>query len=210
MRQRILVAVVSVLLLTTSAFAGKYNPVLDIGDKAPTWENLPGVDGKSYSLKDWKGTKVLVVAFTCNSCPYAVDYEDRMIALQKHYQEQKKSVALIAINVNKIEADRLPKMKERAEEKGFNYPYLYDESQQIAKQYGALYTPEFIVLNEEREVVYLGAMDDSTKAENVEEQYVKAAVEAALGGKAPEVKETPARGCLIRFDRKRRQKPSDQ
>ena len=99
-----------------------------------------------------------MLIFTCNSCPVAVGYEDRILALTKKYTD--KSTAFVAVNVNTIEEDRLDKMQERAQDKGFAFPYLYDESQRIAKDYGAMYTPEFFVLDQHRRIAYMGAMDD--------------------------------------------------
>ena len=193
----------ALLLAPAAAEAGKYNPVLDIGDKAPAWKDLPGVDGKNHSLSDLKDKSVVVVVFTCNSCPYAVDYEDRLIDFAKAHTAEDKDVALVAINVNKVPADRLEKMKERAEEKGFNFPYLYDDTQQLAKDYGATYTPEFFVLNKDRQIAYMGAFDDNTMADKVTETYVPTAVAAALKNEKPEVTETVARGCTIRWERRR-------
>jgi len=194
------------LLLPTVTVAGKYNPVLDIGDKAPEWKDLPGIDGKKYSLSDFKDKEVLVLVFTCNTCPYAVDYEDRLVAFATQYTGKDKPVALVAVNVNKVEEDLPPAMKKRAEKKGFTFPYLFDESQQIARDYGAGTTPEFFVLNQDREVVYMGAMDDSPMPEKVEKRYVETAVQAALNGKQPAVQETVPIGCRIRFERKRRRR----
>jgi peroxiredoxin len=198
-------------LLVTAAWAaqtvaGEYNPVLNIGDTAPAWTDLPGVDGKKHSLADVKDKEVLIVVFTCNSCPVAQDYEDRIVALaQKHAGAQGKS-ALVAINVNKIEEDSLPKMQERAKSKGFSFPYLFDETQKIAKDFGATYTPEFFVFNKERKLVYMGGMDDDTNAAKVKTNYVEPAIQAALNGTKPATTETVARGCLVRYARERRKK----
>lgn len=186
------------------AAAGEYNPVLSIGDAAPAWKNLPGVDGKTHSLADLKEIPVIVVVFTCNSCPYAVDYEDRINALAKEHAGDSPKVRVVAINVNLASEDRLPKMQARAKEKGFAFPYLFDESQEIAKAYGATRTPEFFVLNKERKIVYMGAMDDNSNAEKVTKQYVKPAIAAAFEGKT--VKETVAIGCNIRFKPVRRER----
>ena len=144
------------------AEAGKYNETLNIGDPVPAWKDLPGVDGKTHSLADLKDKDVVILVFTCNSCPVATDYEDRIIALAKKYAGADAKAALVAINVNKIDEDRLPKMKERSDAKGFPFPYLFDESQQIAKSYGAITTPEFFVLDRDRKVVYMGGMDDNS------------------------------------------------
>ncbi len=181
--------------------AGEFNPVLNIGDDAPAWQQLPGVDGKEHSLKDLAESDVVVVVFTCNTCPYAVDYEDRIIALAKNYADRK--VSVVAINVNKVDGDQLADMKARAAEKGFPYPYLHDETQKIALDYGAIYTPEFFVLNKQRKVVYMGAMDNSPNADKVTERHVEAAVEAALKGALPKTRETVAIGCRVRFQRRR-------
>ncbi len=172
------------VLFSASATAGKYNSVLNIGDAAPAWNNLPGVDGKQHSLSDLADKDLVVVVFTCNSCPVATDYEDRILDFSRKYAGPKGKVGLVAICVNQIPEDRLPKMKERAESKGFDFPYLYDESQKIGKEYGAAFTPEFFVLDKSRKVVYMGGMDDSSNPEMVKNQYLEPAVEAALTGGA--------------------------
>ena len=198
------------LLLTASALnAGEYNPVLDIGDKAPAWKKLPGVDGKGLALSDLKKREVVVVVFTCNSCPYAVDYEERLIEFVKEHCTKDSGVSLVAINVNKVEADLPAAMKKRAEEQKFNFPYLFDETQKIAKDYGAGFTPECFVLDRERKIVYMGAMDDSPDATKVKRRYVEEAVVAALAGKLPEVKESVPIGCRIRFERRRRERSKE-
>lgn len=191
------------LSLAATASAGEFNPVLSVGDAAPAWVDLPGTDGQTHSLADLKDRPVVVLVFTCNSCPVAVDYEDRIIGLAKKYAGPDGQVALVAVNVNTIEADRLPKMTERAREKGFPFPYLYDGSQKLAKLYGASYTPEFFVLDAGRKVVYMGAMDDKSQPGAATVNYLERAVEAALKGEKPAVAETLARGCRIRFERRR-------
>jgi peroxiredoxin len=192
------------VLLASTLLAGEYNPVLNIGDAAPAWTGLPGVDDKQHSLADLKDKQAVVVVFTCNSCPYAVDYEDRLIAFSKKHCGPQSKVALVAINVNTVPDDRLPAMKVRAEKKRFDFPYLFDESQKIARDYGATFTPEFFVLDQQRKIAYMGAMDDNTDPAKAKLNYVEAAVEAVLTGKSPEVKETVARGCLVRYERQRR------
>jgi peroxiredoxin len=201
-----LIAMVSLALLlasTTVAQAGEYNPVLNIGDRAPEWSKLPGVDGKKHSLSDLKAKDVVVVVFTCNSCPYAVDYEDRLVAFARQHATKDSKVA---INVNKVPEDLPDEMAKRAKAKGFTFPYLFDESQEIAKEFGAGATPEFFVLNRDRRIVYMGAMDDSPNAKKVTRRYIEEAVNAALASKQPEVKETVPIGYRIRFERRRRRK----
>jgi peroxiredoxin len=191
------------LILGLVCLASARADSIAIGASAPAWTELPGVDGKTHSLADLKDKDVVVLVFTCNSCPIAVDYEDRIIAFVKKFAGDAKSkVALVAVNVNNIEEDRLPKMKERAQAKGFNFPYLFDPSQKIATDYGATRTPEFFVMNKERKIVYKGAMDDKTKADEVKVNYLEPAVEAALKGEKPTTTETLPRGCLIRPKKK--------
>ncbi|TWT43586.1 thiol-disulfide oxidoreductase [Thalassoglobus neptunius] len=179
--------------------AGEFNEVKSYLDPAPEWEALPNASGESLTFSDFKDADVLVVAFTCNSCPYAVDYEDRLIHLTDHYKASDKNVQVVAINVNLVEADQLDAMKVRAKEKSFSFPYLFDETQQIARAYGASRTPEFFVLNKDRKIVYMGAFDDDTNAEQASKHYVNNAIEAALKGDRPEVVETVPIGCSIRF-----------
>lgn len=192
-------------LAAVPALAGKYNSKLSIGDAAPEWKELPGTDGKKHSLGDLKDKEVIVVAFTCNTCPYAVDVEDRLIALAKKLSADGKG-ALVAINSNKVPDDLLPAMEKRAKAKSFNFPYLHDESQQVARDFGATYTPEFVVLNKDRKVVYLGALDDSPDGKKVTKKYVEDAVAAALAGKTLAVAETPAVGCAVRYVKERRKR----
>lgn len=175
-----------------------------IGDSVPAWSDLKATNDKSYSLADWKG-KVVVVCFTCNTCLYSVDYEDRLNQLQKKYVANK-DVKIVAINSNAIAADSLEKMAERAKEKEFGFPYIKDESQDVAKAWGAIYTPEFFVVDRNHKLIYKGAMDDSTKADAVKVKYVELAIEAALKNEQPEVAKVGARGCAIRFPRRRRKR----
>lgn len=197
---RFAVAFLMAALTITPAIGGEFNKKVNIGDQAPTFTGLEGVDGKTYSLNDFKSKDVVVVVITCNHCPVAVDYEDRIINFTKKYASSADSkVAVVAINVNNLEADKLPKMKERAKEKGFNFTYLYDPSQKIGRELGASVTPEFFVLNKERKIVYMGAMDDNNK--NPQTNYLEPAVEAALKGEKPGQTETKARGCGVKFEK---------
>jgi peroxiredoxin len=198
----------ALLLFALPAWAGKFNPTLNIGDAAPNWEKLPGVDGKQHSLADLKDKEVVVVAFTCGSCPTAVDYEDRIKALAKQLDAGGKG-ALVAINANdtkRAPEDTLEAMQQRAKAQEFTFVYLRDDKQTVAKAYGATTTPEFFVLNKQRKVIYMGALDDKTEPDAVKEKYVEAAIAAALAGRSPEVTETVARGCLVRYARERRKK----
>lgn len=186
-------------LVAAVAPAGEFNQVLSIGDVAPEWKDLPGIDGQSHSWEDVREAPAVVVVFTSNTCPYAVDVEDRLIALHKQFAGR--GVAVVAINSNTAEADRLPAMRERAEEKKFRFPYLDDASQELARQFGATTTPEFFVIDGDREVVYMGSLDDSPDGSSVSERYVETAIDAVLSGEAPETAETVPIGCRIRFKR---------
>jgi peroxiredoxin len=186
--------------------AGEYNPVLNVGDRAPEWKDLPGTDGKKHALADLKDKDVVVLFFTCNSCDVATEYEDRIIALAEKYAGPKDRAAFVAVNVNKIPEDSLAEMKKRAEQKNFPYPYLFDESQQLAKAYGATSTPEFFVLDKNRKIAYMGGLDDSSNAKTVKQRFLADALDAVLDGKKPKTAETVAIGCLIRYERDRRTK----
>lgn len=193
------------VLFTATSFApaGKFNKTLSVGDAAPAWDGLEGTDGKKHALADLKDKDVIVVVFTCNSCPVAVGYEARLLDFASKHAAADSKVAVVAINVNTIKEDALPAMKERATKKKYSFPYLYDPSQQIAKKYGTDYTPEFFVLDKERKVVYLGAMDDKSPPAEATTSYLEEAVKAALEGKKAATGESLARGCRIRWDRKK-------
>jgi len=202
---RLLTCRIATLLLTWActslAISGEYNEVLSIGDRAPAWKDLPGTDGKTHSLSDLDQSEIVVVVFTCVSCPTAVDYEARLDAFSQKYAGQ---VSVVPIVVNHVAADRLPVLTQRVKDKGFHFHYLYDESQKVAKDFGAIFTPEFYVFNKERQLVYMGALDDSTDAAGVKLRYLEAAITAIQAGKTPEVAETIARGCRVRYARERR------
>lgn len=183
--------------LHAAAVAGEFNAVLSIGDEAPKWSGLVGVDGKQHGWDDVSASKCVVVAFTCNSCPYARDVEDRLIELTKAFPASEMS--LVAINVNVVKDDSLDAMKQRAKEKAFPYAYLHDPSQKIAKDFGAIKTPEFFVLDSAGKVVYMGSLDDSPDGKSVSKSYVADAVRAVLAGKKPEVTETVPIGCRVRY-----------
>jgi peroxiredoxin len=178
----------SLLALCAPAYAAE----LEIGTKAPDFKGLAGVDGKDYNLADLKDAKVVVVCFTCNICPVAVGYEDRFVEFNKKYAS--KGVKFIAINANKKTED-LAFMKIRSEEKGFNFPYVFDKSGQLADQYGARVTPHLFVLDQNRSVAYVGAFDNSQNGPT--KHYVVDAVDALLAGKKVETTNTKALGCTI-------------
>src|SRR5258706_7242605 len=194
-----LMAIVVALLGSMASAANP--PMLKIGEKAPDF-NLPGVDGKNYSLKDFADAKILVVIFTCNHCPTAQAYEDRIIKLQADFKD--KGVALVAISPNDPAAVRLDElgyteysdsfdeMKLRAKERGFKFPFLYDgQTQETAKAYGVVATPHVYIFDAERVLRYVGRIDDS-EVKTVTSQDARNAIEATLAGKKVAVGETTA------------------
>ena len=186
---------------------------LEIGSPAPDF-SLPGVDGKTYSLESFREAPVLVVIFTCNHCPTAQAYEDRIKQLAADYQERK--VAVVAISPNDPEAvrldelgysdlgDSLEDMKVRAKDKAFNFPYLYDgENQKVSRAYGPAATPHVFVFDQARKLRYVGRIDNSEKPDKVTSRDARDAIEALLAGKAPPVETTKAFGCSTKWSDKR-------
>lgn len=191
--------VVAVLFMTSFILDGGYQ----VGDKAIDFK-LKGVNDKTVSLADYKEAKGFILVFTCNHCPYAVKYEDRIIALNKKYAS--KGYPVIAVNPNdpvQFPEDDFANMKKRAKSKGFTFPYLVDETQQIARTYGASKTPHVYVLKKEGNdliVRYIGAIDDNTDdASAVKEKYAENAVDALLEGKEIATTSTKAIGCGIKW-----------
>jgi peroxiredoxin len=182
------------------AHAGKFNRVLSIGDKAPTFTSLQGVDGKRHSLADYKNAKLVVVAFIANHCPMAKLYEPRMLAFQKKYAA--KGVQFVAISSSRFPADGYEQMKLRAKKSGYRFHYLHDATQKTGRAYGATNTPHFFLLDGKRRVAYMGAFDDNKDPAKVEEHSLQDAVEALLAGKKPEVAETRQFGCEIEYESK--------
>jgi len=200
---RVFWAAAALVLCLAVSSAGEFNKVLSIGDAAPAWENLEGTDGKKHSLTELKAKDVIVVLFTCNSCPTAASYEDRIIPFAKIHAGPDTKVALVAINVNLTKEDSLAEMTKRAQKKKLPYAYLFDPTQEIARKFGALYTPEFFVIDRDRKVVYMGALDDNDPPAEATTHFVELAVTATLAGKPTQKKETLGRGCMIRFARKK-------
>ncbi len=190
------VAVAVVMVLASCSPAAELKK-LSVGDAAPDWSGIIGVDDKEHALADYKKAKAVVLVFTCNHCPVAVAYEDRLVALQKDYEE--KGVQLIAVNVNNLPADRLDKMKVRAKEKGFNFPYIYDSSQKMGYDYGATVTPHVFLLDQDRKIAYTGAIDDNMRPEKVETHHLRDALDAVLAGKTPPAP-TKQFGCSIKYE----------
>ena len=188
------------LALVAMSFTGNNPGGYKVGDTAIDF-NLKNVDGKMVSLASIKKAQGYIVVFTCNACPYAKAYEDRIIALHTKYASL--GYPVVAINPNDKDvqpADSYDKMKERAKEKKFPFSYLYDETQEIAKTYGATRTPHVYLLDKNRVVKYIGAIDDnSEEPDAVKEKYLENAIDALRGGKEVTTKETKAVGCGIKW-----------
>jgi peroxiredoxin len=199
-RGQVLWAVSCALVMVglTEAQAAKFNRVLDIGSQAPAWNNLPGTDGQRHALADLKSADVVVVVFFCNHCPVAKAYEKRLLELAEATKKQ--SVRMVLISVSRYEADRLEEMKNRATDRKYPFPYLQDVSQKLGLKYGAYVTPQVFVLDHERTIAYMGAIDDSMDPAEVTQHYLKDAISAVLGKRQLEVEETRPVGCHIEFE----------
>jgi peroxiredoxin len=173
---------------------------LKTGDRAIPFK-LPGVDDREHSLGEYTGKNAVVVIFTCNHCPYAQAWENRIIQTQADYRDR--GVQLLAINANdavKYPDDSFPKMKERAKEKKFNFPYLRDESQEVARAYGAERTPEVFVFDKDLVLRYHGAVDDNYDDPNaVKAHYLRNALDAVLDARSISIAETKPVGCTMKW-----------
>ncbi|MBI4209480.1 MAG: thioredoxin family protein [Deltaproteobacteria bacterium] len=175
---------------------------LKIGSKAPDF-NLPGADGKSYTLDSFKDKAILAIVFSCNHCPYVQAYESRMMDIQRDYADR--DTQLVAINSNETKnypEDSFEKMARRAKEKRYNFPYLRDEDQSVAHAYDAACTPEFFVFDKKRQLQYHGRLDDNHEnPAQVTKRYLRDAFEALLMGKMPPLQEVHPIGCSIKWSR---------
>lgn len=173
---------------------------LQIGHQAPDF-NLPGIDGKNYSLSNFKNSKFLVVVFSCNHCPYVIGSEDRMLKFYNDYVP--KGVAMVAINSNETKdhpGDSFENMVTHAKEKGLKWPYLRDEKQDVAVAYGALRTPHYYVFDQDRKLRYTGRMDDNPRTPGAEKTHeLRDAMDALLAGKKPPVELTNPIGCNVKW-----------
>ena len=171
-----------------------------LGTRAPDFE-LPGIDGKTFSLDSFSGANGLVVMFICNHCPYVIAVEDRLVELGRSFIPP--GVAFVAIMPNDVERypdDAPDKMKQRSDEKGYPFPYLYDESQATARAYGAVCTPDIYVFDADLELAYHGRIDDNWKEPAaVTKRELAAAIEAIVGGEKPSQEQNPTIGCSIKW-----------
>lgn len=198
MKKLLLFLTISFLSFSTVRAGG-----VKVGDKVRNI-SLKNIDGSMYSLSDQKKEKGFVIIFTCNHCPFSVAYEDRIIALQEKYGSL--GYPVVAINPNDpdiVPEDSFEQMKIRASEKKFNFPYLYDQSQQVAAYYGATRTPHVFILNKENNefvVRYIGAIDNNVEsAAEATDLYVENALQELLAGKQVSNSQTKAIGCTIKW-----------
>lgn len=196
--KRITISLSLLMVSLSLALAGGYK----VGDKASDFK-LQNVNGKYVSMEDYSDAKGFIVVFTCNGCPYAKAYQDRIIELDKKYKS--KGYPVIAINPNDTDLkpeDDLEGMKQRAEEKGFTFPYLKDANYEVFKEYGATRTPHIYVLTKQSSdlvVSYIGAIDDNYQDPSaVNEPYLANALDALLADKDPKPSFTKAIGCTIK------------
>ena len=204
MKLRVLFFVSLVMLVVTTLVSAKriQDQGYKVGDKIKDF-NLKNVDGQYVSINGLKNNRGAIVIFTCNTCPYSKLYEDRIIALDKKYAS--KGYPVLAINPN--DAQKHPKesfenMVKRAKAKGYTFPYMHDESQEVAKRFGATRTPHIYIIQKvgkELEVAYIGAIDNNSKGENITAFYVDDAIKSLLEGKEIPLKHTKAIGCTIKW-----------
>jgi peroxiredoxin len=175
--------------------------MLPLGTQAPDF-SLPNVDGRTVSLRDFRGAPALLVTFMCNHCPYVKHVADGLAQLAREYQQ--KGVAVVGINANNAAThpgDSPEQMIHEAENRGYTFPYLYDETQEVAKAYRAACTPDFYVFDKDQKLAYRGQMDDSRPGNGkpVTGADLRAALDAVLAGKAPAAEQKASIGCNIKW-----------
>lgn len=199
---------VLLVLICSTSWAGAYNSVISIGDAMPEWSQLPAVSGELHDSADVTADVVVLVSLA-NHCPWVRGMDPDLVALASHFSDE--PVEIIGFSVNHREDDRLPAMKEHAKANGYNFTYLYDESQALGRALGATRTPEYFVFNASRELVYTGLLYDSPAKQNRDgsrmhingapaQFYVADAIDEALAGQAVTVPETRAHGCSVKYE----------
>jgi thiol-disulfide isomerase/thioredoxin len=196
------------MAVTTSAQAGEYNTILDIGDALPEFTDLPATDGRIYDSGDFDAD-VLVLVSLANHCPWVRGMDQGLIDLVDAFEGQ--SVQLVGFSVNRREDDRLPAMVEHGEKVGYNFTYVYDESQELGRALGATRTPEYFVFDDDRKLTYMGLLHDSPARETRSGEimftngeptqfYAYNAIQATLAGSSPDPAETRAQGCSVKYE----------
>lgn len=172
--------------------------MVKLGSVAPYF-NLPDTLGKDVSIEDFD-SELLIIVFTCNHCPYAKAVEDRLIKLGKEYKNDVDFVLISSNDSENYPEDSPKKMAERHTEKGYPFPYLFDETQEVAKAYSAVCTPDIFLYNDDRKLEYRGRIDDNWQnPEQVEREELKMAIEAVLNGKTIDFEQKPSMGCNIKW-----------
>ncbi len=200
-------SLLSLLLISDAAFGGKFNQMVDIGAPLPRFENLPATDGTKLSSSDLK-EDVVVLVFLADHCPWVRGMDGDLVKLVDQFKGR--SVRIVGVSVSHVEEDKLPGMRLHAARVGYNFTYVYDESQALGRALGATHTPEYFVFNRDRKLVYTGLLYDSPASMRTDGSinytrgtpthfYVKEAVEAALAGKPAPEPETRAQGCTIEY-----------
>ncbi len=208
MRFKTVVVLLLSLGFSVFALAGKFNTVIDIGDSMPQFVDLPLAQGESLSSGDLQEDVVVLVSLA-NHCPWVQGMDAEAVAFVDQFAGE--SVAVVGFSVSHQDDDRLPAMQEHAREYGYNFAYVYDESQALGRALGATRTPEYFVFNKERKLVYMGLITDSParktmlgkiKRINGEPKnfYLQDAVRATLEGRPVEVQETRAHGCSVKYE----------
>jgi peroxiredoxin len=177
--------------------------MLPLGTKAPSF-NLPDPAGKKVSIEDFKDAPALLVAFICNHCPYVKHIRSRFAELAKEYQAR--GVGIVGINANDFDSypdDRPEKMAQEIRQVGYTFPYVYDETQEVAKEYRAACTPDFYLFDRNRRLVYRGQFDDSRPGNNrpITGADLRAALDALLAGRPVPANQKPSLGCNIKWKR---------
>lgn len=202
-------ALLAPLLASLALAQDKYPDPLPLGAAAPDF-TLPGVDGRDWSLADFSASKLLLVVFTCNHCPTAQYYEERIKSLAADYPRE--NLALVAISPNDpasvrldelgwaVRGDSFDEMIDHAKERGFNFPYLYDgDNEEVSKKYGPAVTPHAFLFDAERKLRYAGAIDDSERPQHVTKNYARDAIDSLLAGQQPAVTQTKVVGCSVKW-----------
>ena len=175
-------------------------PPPELGAPCPDFR-LPAVDGKTYARDDFKAKPVLVVMFICNHCPYVMAVEDRLIHLAREFESR--GVQLVGVCANDADSypdDAFDKLAARWRERGYGFPYLHDEAQDVARAFGAVCTPDIFVFDRERRLAYRGRIDDSWKdADRVTRRELAEAIEALVAGRQPPREQRPSMGCSIKW-----------
>ena len=197
MKKTLFIPALLILGISHELFAGP----LAVGTSLPALsEKLKNVDGKEKLLSEWLTVdKPKLVIFSCNPCPYSKAWEDRILAIGREFKDRISIVMVNSNDPNRSQEDSFEEMKKRAESKKYPFPYLVDATSNAAHIFGATKTPEAFLFSREGKLVYHGAVDDSSEAEKVKEQYLRDTLSLVVNGKTPQKAETKFIGCTIKF-----------